>query len=233
VLAYRNVAYAYGERRVLDDVTFTVERGECVALVGASGSGKTTLFRLAYAAFAPSAGTVCVDGRDLNAQSGAALRATRARIAVVFQAHGLVDQLPVGANVIAGTFGRRSTWSSLKAVVAPSPAERALVRSALARVGLADRVDDRAFALSGGQRQRVAIARANPQRAAVVQADEPVAELDPTLAREIVQLLLDDARERNAALLCTLHQPELTRGFDRIITLDRGRIVDDRRTAAA
>jgi phosphonate transport system ATP-binding protein len=233
MLAYRNVAHAYGERRVLEDVSFTIGRGETVALVGASGSGKTTLFRLAYAAFAPSAGEVLVAGADLRGQSAAALRATRAGIAVIFQAHGLIDQLSVGANVIAGTFGRRSTLGALRSVVAPRPADRAVVLAALTHVGLADRMDDRAFELSGGQRQRVAIARAIAQRAQLVLADEPVSALDPALAHEIVDLLVRDARERDAALLCTLHQPELTRGFDRIITLERGRIVEDRRTAAA
>jgi phosphonate transport system ATP-binding protein len=233
MLAYADVAHAYGERRVLEGVSFSVARGEAVALVGASGSGKTTLFRLAYGAFAPAAGSVRVGGVDIGRTTGGALRAVRARIAVVFQAHGLIDQLSVGANVIAGTFGVRSTWESLRAVAAPSRADRAAALAALARVGLADRVDDRAFELSGGQRQRVAIARAIAQRAELVLADEPVAALDPTLAHDIVDLLLRDARDRDAALLCTLHQPELTRGFDRIITLERGRVVEDRRTAAA
>jgi phosphonate transport system ATP-binding protein len=233
MLAYQNVAQIFGDRRVLIDVSFSVAPGECVALLGPSGSGKTTLFRLAYAAFAPSAGSVLVDGVDLAALRGGALRAMRARIAVVFQAHGLVDQLSVGANVVAGTFGRRSTLGALRSVIAPQPADRSAVSAALAHVGLAERIDDRAFELSGGQRQRVAIARAIVQRAELVLADEPVAALDPALAEEIVALLLRDARERNAALLCTLHQPYLTRGFDRIITLEHGRIVDDRRTAAA
>ena len=116
MLAYHGVAHAYGARRVLEDVSFSIERGERVALVGASGSGKTTLFRLAYAAFAPLAGSVLVDGIDVARLSGPALRAVRARIAVVFQAHGLIDQLSVGANVVAGTFGRRSTLGALRAL---------------------------------------------------------------------------------------------------------------------
>jgi phosphonate transport system ATP-binding protein len=233
MLAYCHVAQVFGDRRVLDDVSFSVARGECVALLGPSGSGKTTLFRLAYAAFAPSAGSVLVDGVDLHTRHGAALRAIRARIAVIFQAHGLIDQLSVGANVVAGTFGRRSTFGAVRSVVAPQPADRSAVLAALEHVGLAERIDDRAFELSGGQRQRVAVARAIVQRAELVLADEPVAALDPALAEDIVALLLRDARERNAALLCTLHQPHLTRGFDRIITLDHGRILADRRTAAA
>jgi phosphonate transport system ATP-binding protein len=233
MLAYRGVAHAYGARRVLEGVTLAVEHGERVALLGSSGAGKTTLFRLAYGAFAPTSGSVLIDDIDLARVRGNGLRAVRARIAVVFQQHGLIDQLSVAANVIAGTFGRRSTAASLRAVIAPSAADIGAVAAALEHVGLADRARDRAFDLSGGQRQRVAIARAIVQRAELVLADEPAASLDPHLASEIVDVLLTDAKERNAALVCTLHQPELTRGFDRVITLDGGRIVKDSRTAAA
>jgi phosphonate transport system ATP-binding protein len=233
MLSYRGVAHAYGARRVLEGVTLAVQRGERVALLGPSGAGKTTLFRLAYGAFAPESGSVLIDGVDLAHVRGRALRAVRARIAVVFQQHGLIDQLSVAANVIAGTFGRRSTVDAVRSVIAPDPHDRAAVLAALEHVGLGDRANDRAFDLSGGQRQRVAIARAIAQRAELVLADEPAASLDPALAREIVDVLLTDAQERNAALVCTLHQPELTRGFDRVITLDGGRIVRDSRTAAA
>jgi phosphonate transport system ATP-binding protein len=233
MLLFRDIVHAYGDRRVLDGVTLAVARGERIALLGPSGAGKTTLFRLAYGAFAPLEGAVFIGGADLAHQSRAELRAIRARIAVVFQQHQLIDQLSVETNVIAGTFGRRSTIGALRAVLTPSADDRAAADAALGHVGLADRVRDRAFDLSGGQRQRVAIARAIVQRAELVLADEPAASLDPTLAREIVDVLLRDASERDAALVCTLHQPELTRGFDRIVTLEGGKIVEDRRTAAA
>jgi len=204
---------------VLDELSLTVAAGERVALVGPSGAGKTTLFRLAYGAFAPTAGCVLVDGAEPGRLTGRALRAVRSKIAVVFQSHGLVEQLSAGANVIAGTFGRRSTWDSVRAIVAPHADELADARAALDHVGLADRLRDRVFELSGGQRQRVAVARAIAQRASLVLADEPAASLDPQLGREVVDLLLRDARERKATLVCTLHQLELTEGFDRVIAL--------------
>ena len=227
MLAYEGVTQRFGTRVALDGITLHIEDGERVALVGPSGSGKTSLFRLAYAAFAPSAGRVLLDDVDLAPLHGAALRKARANVAVIFQAHGLVDRLTAGQNAIAGSFGRRNTFDSIRAILAPTPAERENVRSALDRVGLADRIDDSVFNLSGGQRQRVAVARAIVQEARLVLADEPAASLDPDLAREIVDLLLDDAKTRKATLVCTLHQPELTSGFDRVIELAHGRVVGD------
>jgi phosphonate transport system ATP-binding protein len=226
MLAFEGVVQRFGERTVLDGISFNVEHGERVALVGPSGTGKTTIFRLAYGAFAPTAGRVLVDGDEPGRLGGAALRTVRSKIAVIFQSHGLVDQLSVRANVIAGTFGRRSTFGAVRTVVAPRPDERDAVREALAHVGLAERIDDRVFELSGGQRQRVAVARAIVQRAALVLADEPAASLDAHLSREIVDLLLRDANERGATLICTLHQRELTDGFDRVIELRAGQVVD-------
>ena len=227
MLAYAAVSQRFGPRLALDGITLGFERGECVALVGPSGSGKTTLFRLAYGAFDPSAGHVCINGVNLATLRGRALRAVRSKIAVVFQAHGLIDQLSVTQNVIAGTFGKRSTVDALRAVIRPTAQECAAVLEALDHVGLRSRAGDRVFELSGGQRQRVAIARAVIQQAELVLADEPVASLDPQLGREIVELLLSDARERNATLVCSLHQPELARHFDRVVRLEGGRIAHD------
>jgi phosphonate transport system ATP-binding protein len=226
MLVLESVVQRFGARTVLDDVSLTIADGERVALVGPSGAGKTTLFRLTYGALAPTAGRVTIDGIEPGRVRGRALRDLRSRIAVIFQTHGLVDQLSVRANVIAGTFGRRSTADAVRTVVAPRADERDAVRKALAHVGLAERIDDRVFELSGGQRQRVAVARAIVQRASLVLADEPAASLDAALGREIVELLLRDARERGATLICTLHQRELTAGFDRVVDLQSGKLVD-------
>jgi len=233
VLIFDDVTGGYGTRRVLTSVSFVLERGERVALVGPSGAGKSTIFRMSYGAFAPTSGRVLVDGNDLATLHGTRLRAMRARIAVVFQAHGLVDQLSVMQNVIAGTFGRRSTAGALRAVLAPRAAEREMALAALERVGLADRIASPAFELSGGQRQRVAIARAIAQRAELVLADEPAASLDPELGSEIVNMLLADAKSRGATLLCSLHQPELARRFDRTIRVGGGVVVPEEPLASS
>ncbi len=233
MLAFDDVTGGYGARSVLSSVSFALERGERVALVGPSGAGKSTIFRMSYGAFAPTSGRVLVDGSDLATLHGARLRAMRARIAVVFQAHGLVDQLSVMQNVIAGTFGRRSTVDALRAMLVPHSSERDMARLALERVGLGDRLTSRAFELSGGQRQRVAIARAIAQRAELVLADEPAASLDPELGGEIVEMLLADAKARGATLLCSLHQPELARRFDRTIRVGDGVVVPEEPLASS
>lgn len=227
-LIYEGVSQRFGARSVLRDITLKIGAGERVALVGPSGAGKTTLFRLAYGAFAPTSGRVLVDGEDPGRLQGAALRRLRSRIAVIFQSHGLVEQLSVYANVIAGTFGTRGTFDAVRSVLAPRAEEKDAVREALASVGLAERIADRTFELSGGQRQRVAVARAVMQRAQLVLADEPAASLDAELGREVIELLLGDAKRRGATLVCTLHQLELTRGFDRIVTLRDGAVVPNR-----
>jgi phosphonate transport system ATP-binding protein len=224
-LVFDNVVQRFGARTVLDGVSFSVAPGERVALVGPSGAGKTTIFRLMYGAFAPTSGRVFVDGTEPGIVRGHALRALRSKIAVVFQSHGLVEQLSAGANVIAGTLGRRTTWGAVRAVLRPNAAELAEARAALTHVGLGDRLHDRVFDFSGGQRQRVAVARAIAQRASLVLADEPAASLDAQLGRDIVDLLLRDAKERNATLICTLHQLELTSGFDRVIEARDGNVV--------
>lgn len=227
MLEFIGVVQRYGDRSALNGVSLRIGRGERVALVGPSGAGKTTFFRLSYGAFVPSSGSVLFDGHDLAQLHGRDLRAARSRIAVVFQTHGLIERLSVRANVLAGTFGKRSTLDALRCIFAPNPGEIEAVREALQSVGLAERIDDRAFELSGGQRQRVAIARAVLQRAELVLADEPAASLDPELGAEIVELLLDESRTTGATLICSLHQPHLAQAFDRVVRLENGAVVSD------
>ena len=156
---------------------------------------------------------------------GRDLRRLRTRLALIAQQHDLVDRLTVTQNVMAGALGRWSTLHALRFLIAPTAAELAEARAALASVGIAEKLHSRTSELSGGQQQRVAIARALVQHPAAILADEPIASLDPELGEQIVRLLCDLARERNIALLCSLHQTELARRhFDRVVELVGGRI---------
>jgi|SRR5579872_1291233 len=221
-IAGLTVRYPQQPTPALEGVSFTVQGGERVAVVGPSGGGKTTLFRAINGSIPVESGYVAVQGTRVDQARGAALRALRRRIAVIAQMHDLVDRLAVHQNVMAGALGRWSSLRALRFLIWPTPAELEEARAALQRVGIAEKLRSRTSDLSGGQRQRVAIARALVQGSTVLLADEPVASLDPALSEQILELLCELARERGLALLCSLHQPELAmRHFDRVIGLDR------------
>jgi phosphonate transport system ATP-binding protein len=219
------VVYGPGAPPALDDVSLHVAAGECVALVGPSGSGKTTLLRSLNGTVAIAAGSIRVDGADVAALRGRALRRLRTHLAMIAQQHDLVDRLTVVQNVMAGALGRWSTAHALRFLIAPTSGEIAEASAALGAVGIPEKLRSRTTELSGGQRQRVAIARALVQHPTAILADEPIASLDPALGEQIVRLLCDLARERSIALLCSLHQVEYAqRYFDRVVTLAGGRI---------
>jgi phosphonate transport system ATP-binding protein len=214
-------------RAVLRRVSLDVRPGECVALVGPSGSGKTTLLRTIGGAIPPKAGTILFEGQDLSRLEGAALRRVRSRIGMVAQKHDLVDALRVDKNVMAGALGRWSTGRALRFLFWARSSELAEAETALAAVGLADKLWQRTGSLSGGEQQRVAIARALVQAPALLLADEPVASLDPAAAEEVLGLLTGLARSRGMALIASLHQPELAARFcDRVIEVREGTLVE-------
>ena len=200
-----NLSVARGGRPVLSGVNLSLSPGEVTALEGALGSGKTSLIR-AIARLIPSTGTIATGG---------------ARPALIFQHHALANRLTAGANTLVGALGRVGL---LRSAFGLWPAqERTLARLHLASAGLAGFEDRRADRLSGGQRQRVAIARALIQRAPLMLADEPVANLDPDNAAAILGLLRELARRGNIAVLVSLHQPDLAERFaDQRLTLVDG-----------
>ncbi|GAC1343727.1 MAG: phosphonate ABC transporter ATP-binding protein [Myxococcales bacterium] len=219
-----------GEVLSLDQVSFSVARGERVAVLGPSGAGKTSLFRLLNATLRPSGGEVRFDGQDLGRLGSAALRAVRRRIGTVFQHPPLVPSLTALQNAMCGRLGVVGVLGALRALVAPRESEVARARAALEAVGLADKEQARADELSGGQQQRVSIARVLVQEPEVVLADEPFASLDPALTEAMAQLLFGAAGGRT--LIVTLHDVALAlRLFPRVIGVADGRIAFDRRAA--
>ncbi|MEZ6017650.1 MAG: ATP-binding cassette domain-containing protein [Planctomycetota bacterium] len=222
--------------QVLDGVSFTVSRGERVALLGASGSGKSTLLRVIDGLQPLSRedhGLVRISGRVLQGATGMArdARAMRRGIGLVFQQFQLAPQLDLLTNVLVGAVTREPLWRRVTRRF--SARERALALRALEEVGLAGRAAQRTSTLSGGQQQRAAIARALVQGSELLLADEPVASLDPETARQILELLVGLQRERQATLVVSLHQVELARAyFERAIALRRGRVIFDGPTSA-
>jgi len=216
----------YGDTvTALADVSFSIEPGEFVAVLGPSGAGKTTLFRCLTGLTRPDGGSVIVRGRDICAIRGRQLRAARQDVALIFQQFNLVRRLTALHNVLAGRLARLPTWRVVLHRFARPDRQRAL--ACLDAVGLLDRAYARADELSGGQQQRVAIARALAQEATVVLADEPVASLDPESAAVVLDTLRVVART-GVAVVASLHQVHLAATYaDRIIALRAGRVVEN------
>ena len=226
VIRLRNVHALYGRSLALDVEQLFVGPGERVFVLGHSGSGKTTLSRLIKGRLEPSTGTTTVLGGDPADSEARKRRAIHRRVAMIDQEFYLVPRSTVIGNVLHGCLGRVSPWRSVLGLYPREEWEKA--EAILAEVDLEQLGDRRVETLSGGQRQRAAIARALMQEAEIILADEPISALDPELAEDALQLLVDCVARRGVTLLVNLHQPELARRFaSRLIGLANGRVVYD------
>lgn len=208
-----------------------LRRGETVAVIGPSGSGKTTLLRLINGYVGLDAGRLEVLGRILTPgrRRWAPLRRGterrhRRRIGFVFQGFHLVERATVYENVLWGRLGH---VSPLTGILGRFPEEsRQATLDAVREVELTEQLTQRADTLSGGEQQRVGVARVLAQEAELILADEPVSNLDPGLADEILDLMVSACHRHGATLLMSLHQPQLAaRYVDRILALRRGSVV--------
>ncbi|MCW7541352.1 phosphonate ABC transporter ATP-binding protein [Aquabacterium sp. A7-Y] len=222
----------FGAKPALRGVDLRVSAGEMVALLGASGSGKSTLLRHLCGLHRADEGSVQVLGRELQSAGRLSprVRALRADIATIFQQFNLVERLPVMTNVMAGALHRLPLWRTLLGSFPAGERERAL--DALRRVGIEACAWQRASTLSGGQQQRAAISRALVQGAKVVLADEPIASLDPTASRRVMELLAAVNREFGATVVVSLHQVDYAFAYcPRTVALRAGEVVFDGPTA--
>ncbi len=196
---------------VLRDVSFEVETGQSLAVVGPSGSGKSTLLSIIGTLEPPTAGRVMLDRQDPAELDEPALAAFRnRRIGFVFQDHHLLPQCSVLENVLIPTLAEGSTPAAM--------VERA--RMLVERVGLIDRLDHRPAELSGGERQRVALARALINGPTLLLADEPTGNLDRTTAEGIARLLLDMQQQEQMLLVVVTHSMRLAGMMDRRLELE-------------
>ena len=216
---------SFGAVHALSDIDLQIAKGERVALIGASGSGKTTLLRLFGAQLAPDRGEVRVLGCNPLVLGERKLRDLRSRLGYLPQDLGLVPNLRVLQNVVGGRCGRRSILGSLRDLILPAVGVRRRIYELLERVGIAEKMYDRADTLSGGQQQRVAVARALFQEPAVILADEPVSAVDPARARDVLELLTRLSEEEGLTLLVSMHQLDLAREFfPRLVGLKHGNV---------
>jgi len=214
LLDVKDLVKSYGERNVLDGVSFTLEEGEAKVIMGPSGCGKSTLLRCLNLLIEPTSGAILLDGTDVT-RPGTDVRALRSRIGFVFQGFALYRHMTVLDNVALAL--RR-----LKKM--PKAEAEGVALHQLDRMEMAGKRDSYPAELSGGQSQRVAIARALAMNPKVLFFDEPTSALDPIMVREVVTLInrlyLD-----NVTILCVTHDLSLARYIsDRVLFLDQGAV---------
>lgn len=201
----------------LNGVSLKIEQGEFVFVVGDSGSGKSTLIRLLMKEIDPTSGTIIVNGQNLNRMRHRQIPKYRRGIGVVFQDFRLLKDRNIYENI---AFAQRVTEKSSRVIKQKVPA-------ALSLVGLAQKYKAFPKELSGGEQQRVAIARAVVNEPAILLADEPTGNLDPTNSWEIMKLL-EEANERGTTVLVVTHNQEIVNEMKkRVITMKKGVIVSD------
>jgi lipoprotein-releasing system ATP-binding protein len=202
-----------GPLSVLRDVSFSLERGESLAVMGPSGSGKSTLLHLLGTLDNPTSGTVTLDGKDPFALSEAELADFRnQQIGFVFQDHHLLPQCSVLENVLIPTLVNHDTKFDL-----PKRAQ-----DLLKRVGLSERLNHRPAELSGGERQRVAVARALILQPTLLLADEPTGNLDRRTAQSVGELLIEMHKQEQTILIVVTHSAELAHTFPRRLEMADG-----------
>ena len=220
-----SIRYAADGPPALSIGHLSISAGARVAVIGPSGSGKTTLLRALHGLVAAEAGAVAVHGVDLTAP-GARVRGFRRRNAAIFQEFQLVERTDVLRNVLCGRLGQTGVLASLFGVFGDADLEAA--QRAIAATGLGELAARRTDSLSGGQRQRVAVARALAQEPDLITADEPVSQLDPVLADDILALVMGQARARAVTAIAVVHHPALASAHaERILGLAGGKIVFD------
>ncbi|MGN0524071.1 MAG: ABC transporter ATP-binding protein [Eubacterium sp.] len=220
ILEINNLSKIYGkgetEVRALDNVSFSVEQGEFVAIVGPSGSGKSTLLHILGGVDTATSGSVVIGSTDISQLDETALAIFRRRqIGLIYQFYNLIPILTVEENMTLPLLldGRKPSKSQLDTLVK--------------KLGLEDRLNHLPSQLSGGQQQRVSIGRALLNNPALLLADEPTGNLDSENSREIVQLLRQFNKEYNQTVIIITHDERIALAADRVIAIEDGKITRD------
>ena len=215
-----NVSFYFGKgklrKKILDQISDTIDPGEIVILTGPSGSGKTTLLTLIGALRSTQEGKVKVLGNELSNASNKALISTRRNIGYIFQTHNLLASLTVRQNIQMAMNVSPARTSKHES--------RQRIFKVLEQVGLEEHIDKLPGQLSGGQKQRVGIARALINRPSIILADEPTASLDKKSGRDVVNLINNLARAEGAAVIMVTHDNRVLDIADRIVHLEDGHI---------
>ena len=222
ILKVENLTKIYGKGNTkvtaLDNVTFSVEKGEFVAIVGASGSGKSTLLHILGGVDRPTSGKVIVDKEDVYKLNEANLAIFRRRqVGLIYQFYNLIPILNIEENI------------TLPILLDGRKVDREYLNELINILGLEKRLNHLPNELSGGEQQRVSIGRALMNRPAILLADEPTGNLDSKSSKEIVELLKLSNKKYNQTIIMITHDNNLALNADRIITIKDGRIINDER----
>ena len=218
----KNLCKSYGAApdapHALDDVSIDIADGDVMGVIGMSGAGKSTLVRCLNLLERPDSGQIVVDGQDVTGLSGAALRAYRRRVAMIFQNFGLLAQKTVLANVC---FPDRAATGRV------TTENRARALELLEMVGLAERADSYPSQLSGGQQQRVAIARALACEPDYILCDEATSALDPASTNTVLKLLRQINRDTGVTIIVITHSMGVVEKIcNNVVVLEAGRVVE-------
>ena len=202
----------------LNGIDLSVEKGEFTAIVGASGSGKSTLLHILGSVDRPTEGKVIVEGTDISSMNPTQAAIFRRRkVGLVYQFYNLIPTLTVEKNILMPLLLDKRT------------VDREYFKQVITSLGIQDKLDALPSQLSGGQQQRTAIARALIYRPAILLADEPTGSLDRKNSREIIDLLKLSNRNLEQTILLITHDEKIALEADRIIAIEEGRIVSDRK----
>ena len=220
ILRVENLTKIYGkgenEVRALDDISFSVNKGEFIAVIGPSGSGKSTLLHILGGVDRPTSGRVLMDGKDVYAQNEEQLAIFRRRqVGLIYQFYNLIPVLNVTENI------------TLPVLMDGQKVNRDRLKELITTLGLTGRENHLPNQLSGGQQQRVSIGRALMNAPAVVLADEPTGNLDSKNSKEIVELLKVSNEKYGQTLLVITHDESIALQADRILSIEDGRITRD------
>ena len=220
ILRVENLAKTYGKDenviRAVDDISFSVNKGEFVAIVGSSGSGKSTLLHLIGGVDVPTSGKVFVEGKDIYELDSDALAIFRRRqVGLIYQFYNLIPILSVAENITLPKDLDGDVSSNEK------------ILELLNMLGLEDRKNHLPNELSGGQQQRVAIGRALVNDPAIILADEPTGNLDSQSSEEVITALKVSNKKYKQTVIVITHDLEIAKNADRIITIEDGKIVSD------
>lgn len=230
LLSIKNVSKKYNNgTEALKNVSFDVEKGEFISIIGPSGSGKSTLLRSINKMTDISEGSILFENQNIEKLKKKEINLVRREIGMIFQNYNLVERLTVIENVLHGCLGYKSVIAGILGIYSEEEKKEAF--AFLEKVNMAKYAYQKCSELSGGQKQRVGIARAIMQKPKLLLCDEPIASLDPKTAENIMDYLRKIVSELKITCIVNLHQVDIAKKYsDRIIALNKGEKVFNDKT---